>query len=140
MLYMVRGDLYVGRREAVEMYRVVIADDSAAFLEWLKSLLESSQDFKVISEAQDGADVLQAVEAYLPDLVLADVEMPEMDGIDIAIIMAGQWPNIGVILISSNNEPFYYQAAKESRALAFIAKTDLSVAAIQQVLREAGRQ
>ena len=122
------------------MYRVVIADDCAAFLEWLKSLLESSQDFEVISEAQDGADALQAVEAYLPDLVLADVEMPEVDGIDIAKIMAGQWPNIGVILISSNNEPFYYQAAKESRALAFIAKTDLSVAAIQQVLREAGRQ
>jgi YesN/AraC family two-component response regulator len=122
------------------MYRVVIADDCAAFLEWLKSLLESSQDFEVISEAQDGADALQAVEAYLPDLVLADVEMPEMDGIDIAKIMAGQWPNIGVILISSNNEPFYYQAAKESRALAFIAKTDLSVAAIQQALLEAGRQ
>jgi YesN/AraC family two-component response regulator len=122
------------------MYRVVIADDCAAFLEWLKSLLESSQDFEVISEAQDGADALQAVEAYLPDLVLADVEMPEVDGIDIAKIMAGQWPDIGVILISSNNEPFYYQAAKESRALAFIAKTDLSVAAIQQALLEAGRQ
>ena len=122
------------------MYRVVIADDCAAFLEWLKSLLESSHDFEVISEAQDGADALHAVEAYLPDLVLADVEMPEMDGIDIAKIMAGQWPNVGVILISSNNEPFYYQAAKESRALAFIAKTDLSVAAIQQALREAGRQ
>ncbi len=122
------------------MYRVVIADDCAAFLEWLKSLLESSQGFEVISEAQDGADALQAVEAYLPDLVLADVEMPGMDGIDIAKIMAGQWPNIGVILISSNNEPFYYQAAKESRALALIAKTNLSVAAIQQALREAGRQ
>ena len=122
------------------MYRVVIADDCAAFLEWLKSLLESSQDFEVISEAQDGADALHAVEAYLPDLVLADVEMPGMDGIDIAKIMAGQWPDIGVILISSNNEPFYYQAAKESRALGFIAKTDLSVAAIQQALREAGRQ
>ncbi len=122
------------------MYRVVIADDCAAFLEWLKSLLDSSQDFEVISEAQDGADALQAVEAHLPDLVLADVEMPEMDGIDIAKIMAGQWPDVGVILISGNNEPFYYQAAKESRALAFIAKTDLSVAAIQQALREAGRQ
>jgi YesN/AraC family two-component response regulator len=122
------------------LYRVVIADDCAAFLEWLKSLLESSQDFEVISAAQDGADALQAVEAYLPDLMLADVEMPEMDGIDIAKIMAEQWPNIGVVLISSNNEPFYYQAAKESRALAFIAKADLSVATIQQALREAGRQ
>lgn len=140
MLYVVRRDLHVERREAVEMYRVVIADDCAAFLEWLKSLLDGSQDFEVISEAQDGADALHAVESYLPDLVLADVEMPEMDGIDIAKIMAGQWPDVGVILISSNNEPFYYQAAKESRALAFIAKTDLSVAAIQQALREAGRQ
>ena len=140
MLYVVRRDLHVERREAVEMYRVVIADDCAAFLEWLKSLLDSSQDFEVISEAQNGADALQAVEAYLPDLVLADVEMPEMDGIDIAKIMAGQWPNVGVILISSNNEPFYYQGAKESRALEFIAKTDLSVAAIQQALLEVGRQ
>ena len=140
MLCMVRRDPHVGRREAVEMYRVVIADDCSAFLEWLKSLLDSSQDFEVISEARDGANALQAVEAHLPDLVLADVEMPEMDGIDIAKIMAGQWPDIGVILISSNNEPFYYQAAKESRALAFIAKTDLSVAAIQQALQEAGRQ
>ncbi len=96
-----------------KMYRVVIADDSAAYLEWLKSLLESSQDFEVITEAKDGADVLQAVETHLPDLVLADVEMPEMDGIDMAKIIAGQWPDIGVILISSKNEPFYYQSAKE---------------------------
>ncbi len=122
------------------MYRVVIADDSAAYLAWLKSLLESSQDFKVISEATDGAEGLHAVEAHLPDLVLADVEMPEMDGIDMAKIIARQWPDIGVILISSNNEPFYYQAAKESSALAFILKNDLSLATIQQVLREAGRQ
>jgi YesN/AraC family two-component response regulator len=138
-VYGTRRSAYRKKRGS-EMYRVVIADDCAAFLEWLKSLLDSSQDFEVISEAQDGADALQAVEAHLPDLVLADVEMPEMDGIDIAKIMAGQWPDIGVILISSNNEPFYYQAAKESRALAFIAKTDLSVAAIQQALLEAGQQ
>ena len=78
--------------------------------------------------------VVCGVEAHLPDLVLADVEMPEMDGIDIAKIMAGQWPNIGVILISSNNEPFYYQAAKESRALAFIAKTNLSLVASKKLI------
>jgi YesN/AraC family two-component response regulator len=122
------------------MYRVVIADDSAAFLEWLKSLFESSQHFQVIGEANDGAGVLEAVEASLPDLVLADVEMPAMDGIDLARIIAGQWPNIGVILTSSNNEPFYYQAARQSKALAFIPKIDLSLAAIQRVLRAAGRQ
>lgn len=122
------------------MYRVVIADDSEAFLEWLKSLLESSQDFQVISEAKDGADALQAVVEHFPDLVLVDVEMPEMDGIDIAKVMAERWPAIGVILISGNNEPFYYQAAKEAMALAFIPKADLSLPSIQQVLREAGRQ
>jgi DNA-binding NarL/FixJ family response regulator len=72
MLYVVRRDLHVERKEAVEMYRVVIADDCAAFLEWLKSLLESSQDFEVVSEAHDGTDALQAVEAHLPDLVLTD--------------------------------------------------------------------
>lgn len=122
------------------MYRVVIADDSAAFLEWLKSLLASSQEFEVIGEANDGTGVLKAVEANLPDLVLADVEMPEMDGLDLAKIIGEKWPEIGVILTSSNNEPFYYQAAKQSKALAFIAKIDLSLAAIQRVLGEAGRR
>jgi len=121
------------------MYRIIIADDSAAFLEWLKSLLASSQDFEVIGEACDGTGVLEALEANLPDLVLADVEMPELDGLDLAKIIAEKWPAIGVILTSSNNEPFYYQAAQQSKALSFIAKIDLTLAAIQRVLGEAGR-
>ena len=55
------------------MYRVIVADDEAEFREWLRSLLESSEDFQVVGEASSGMETVRLIASLVPDLVIADV-------------------------------------------------------------------
>lgn len=119
------------------MYRVVLADDSNEFLGWLRSLLEGSQDFQVVGQASNGAEALGLIQRLTPDLVISDVEMPELDGLDLARFIGAQWPGIKVILISGHAERQYGRLAREEGALAFIPKVRLSLQALRQALQEA---
>ena len=64
-----------------KIYRVVVADDEPEFRSWLKSLLDDSEDFRLIGEASNGAEVVNLIPSLLPDLVIADMYMPEPDGL-----------------------------------------------------------
>lgn len=119
------------------MYRVIVADDSGEFLEWFGSLLERSPDFQVVGEASTGAETLRLVGLLLPDLVIADVDMPNLDGFDVARGVVGQWPDIKVMLVSSHTERVYERLARDEGAMAFIPKTKLSLDSLRQALKEA---
>jgi len=116
------------------IYRVVLADDMGDFLAWLKALLEDSQRFVVVGEASTGGDALHLVEVLQPDAVLADVDMPGVDGIDVVRTVQERWPEILVVLFSSHAERSYARLAREAGAVAFIPKARLSVEALRQAL------
>jgi YesN/AraC family two-component response regulator len=116
--------------------RVILADDSREFLEWLMSLLEGSQEFHVVGEASNGREALRLIESLIPDLVIADVDMPDLDGLEVARSVQHQQPGIKVILFSSHTEPLYEKLARKEGALAFIPKSKLSLDALQQALRK----
>ena len=118
------------------MYRVILADDSGEFLEWFGSLLKRSPDFQVIGEAATGAETLRLVGLLLPDLVIADVDMPNLDGFDVVRGIVDQWPSIKVMLVSSHVERVYERLARDEGALAFIPKTRLSADAVRLALEE----
>ncbi len=117
------------------MYQVILADDLREFLEWLGSLLEPSPDFQVVGAASTGSETLRLVELLLPDLVIADVDMPNLDGFDVARGVLGQWPSVKVILISSHMERVYERLARDEGALAFIPKARLSLDSLRQALQ-----
>ena len=120
------------------MYRVILADDTEQFLVWFRPLLEGSQDFQVLGEASTGRGALRLVELLKPDFMIADVEMPELDGLDVARCLQRQWPDIKVILTSTHTEPEYEILAKEEGALAFNPKEMLSLDTLRQALQRGG--
>ena len=119
------------------MYRVVIADDVPEYLSWLRAMFKDSPEFEVVGEAADGVEAIELVETLSPSLVVADIDMPGMDGLDVARLIGEKWPVIKVVLISSHADSSYERFAKEEGALAFITKSRFSPDALKQALQEA---
>ncbi len=62
--------------------RIVLADDQALLRKGFRMILETEEDLEIVGEAADGADAVRLVELYRPDVVLMDVRMPDLDGIE----------------------------------------------------------
>jgi DNA-binding NarL/FixJ family response regulator len=87
----------------MERVRVLIADDHEDFLEGIRDLLEP--EFAVVGTAGDGQALLSAVENLKPDVVITDISMPQMSGIEAARIIMQKYPGIRIILITMYNNP-----------------------------------
>jgi len=113
-----------------------VADDEPDFNEWLRSLLDKSEDFEVVGQAYDGAEAINLIKSTKPDVVIVDIYMPEPDGLEVTRYVHRHLPDIKVILISAYEERIYEKLAREDGALAFIPKTKLSVDTLLQALQE----
>jgi len=120
------------------VYRVVVADDEPDFRNWLRTLLEASEDFQLVGEASTGSEAVSLIPSLTPDLVIADVYMPEPDGLELARYVQQNYPGIKAILVSAQQERVYEKLANEEGALAFIPKIKLSLDALRQALQGEG--
>lgn len=118
-----------------KIYRVVVADDEPEFRSWLKSLLDDSEDFRLIGEASNGAEVVNLIPSLLPDLVIADMYMPEPDGLEVARYVQHNFSGVKAILVSAYEEHVYERLARDEGALAFIPKSKLSLNALRRALK-----
>lgn len=118
-----------------KIYRVVVADDEPEFRSWLKSLLDDSEDFRLIGEASNGAEVVNLIPSLLPDLVIADMYMPEPDGLEVARYVQHNFSGVKAILVSAYEEHVYERLARDEGALAFIPKAKLSLDALRRALK-----
>ena len=80
--------------------RIVVVDDSLQYRRVICNQLEKQPNLKVVAEAEDGLSALQAVERHKPDVVLMDVSMPVLNGIDATWIIKSKFPAVRVILLS----------------------------------------
>lgn len=117
------------------MHRVVVVDDSPEFRRWFNALLEASDDFEIIGNANTGKEACRLVESEMPDLVITDVYMPDMDGLELARYVHSYFPKMKVILVSVHEDRVYKRLANEEGAVAFIPKAKLSLEALRQSLR-----
>lgn len=81
--------------------RVVIAEDQTLMRQGLKTILELSPGFNVVGEAENGEQAVERVRAQLPDVVLMDVQMPKMNGIDATAQITQAFPTVKVILLTT---------------------------------------
>jgi DNA-binding NarL/FixJ family response regulator len=117
-----------------EEVRVIVADDQAVFREVARHVLEVTEGFELVGEAKSGREVLAASERLHPDLILLDVRMPDMDGVEAAThLRAGDHPPM-VVLISVE-EPRDVPAARTCGAAAFVRKQDFGPALLRRIWR-----
>lgn len=86
--------------------KIIIADDHSIFRDGLKLLLKKlkGNEVEVIAEADNGEDLIAKVEAFKPDVVLTDIQMPVMNGIEATKILAEKFPLLGIIALSTFND------------------------------------
>lgn len=104
------------------MIHVLIADDHSLFRESLRGIIESQKDMKVIAEAENGLIAVKQAKRYRPDVILMDVSMPEMDGINATRQINSKFSGIKIIALSSYSEEAYYYKMMEAGASDYLPK------------------
>lgn len=102
--------------------RVVLADDHALFRAGLRALLDYSDDIEVVGEAQNGLEALELAESTHPDVVIMDIAMPVMNGIEATRAISDRAPDVKVLVLTQYEEQQYIAPLLEARASGFITK------------------
>src|ERR1700686_162896 len=119
--------------------RVLLVDDNEAVLRELRALLLSHPGWLVCGESVDGLEAVEKTKSLRPDIVLMDISMPRMDGVEATRIIRREVPESAVILISQNDPTIAARKAKEIGARGYVAKADLSrdlLSTIDKVTRD----
>src|SRR5215217_4157387 len=119
----VREGRQMGNRDTrTEPARVLIADDHALVREGLRTVLSSEDDIRVVAEANDGKEALSVCRELLPDLILMDVRMPVMDGLEATRRIKEEMPHVGVVMVTMHENPDYLFEAIKAGAAGYVLK------------------
>lgn len=119
--------------------KVLIVDDHKIMREGLRSLLEREGDLEVVGEADTGRQAIQSVRELDPDLVLMDLTMPEMNGIEATRRIAEAFPEVRVLALSMHSDRRFIEEALAAGAQGFLLKDcafDELVSAIREVIAD----
>jgi two-component system response regulator NreC len=101
---------------------MLLADDHTVVRDGLRALLERQPDMAVVAEAGDGRECVQMAESHLPDVVLMDVAMPEMNGIEAARRIIAASPKTGVVMLSMHQDESYVLRSLKAGAKGYLLK------------------
>ncbi len=107
--------------------RVLIADDHGIVRKGLRLQLEQSSSFEVVGEATDGRDAVRMAEELLPDIVIMDIAMPNLNGIQATSQMMKKNPHIGVIILSMFSDETYVTRTLAAGARGYLLKESADV-------------
>ncbi len=102
--------------------KVLIVDDHNLFRKGLRKLLENMQDVDVIGEAQNGVEAIKQVSSLAPDVVLMDIAMPEMNGLEATSEIHRSFPSIAIILLTMYDNEEYLKQALQYGAIGYLLK------------------
>ena len=116
------------------MIRLVLAEDQTMVRDAFAALLSLEDDLEVVAAVADGAAALEAVAAYAPDIVVTDIEMPVMSGLDLAAAIATDHPRTRVMIVTTFARQGYLRRALDSGVVGYVLK-DAPIADLAQALR-----
>ena len=118
--------------------RVLVADDHNLFRAGVRSLLRTIGDMQIIDEAGDGREALRLVALHRPDVVLMDIMMPSLNGLDAAARMARAFPGTRIVMLSMNADEDSVLKSLRAGALGYVVKT-ADPAELELAIRAAAR-
>lgn len=114
--------------------KILIVDDQKLIRQGLKTLLELEDDFVVVGELSNGKEAVSAYERLKPDVVLMDIRMPEMDGVQATRAIVAQFENAKIIILTTFNEDEYLFEAVRAGAVGYLLK-DVSSEELSKAIR-----
>ena len=110
----------------MDSLRILLVDDHEPVRRGVRSLLSSHSDWLVCGEAVDGLDAIEKAKALRPNVVLMDISMPRMNGLDATQILRRDMPDSKIVIVSQNDSAIACRQATEVDAAAYVAKSSLS--------------
>jgi DNA-binding NarL/FixJ family response regulator len=102
--------------------RILLAEDQTLMRQGLKTILESEDDLRVVGEAADGKTAVKLALQLRPDLILMDVQMPQMNGVEAVAALVGAWPEAKVIILTTFDRDDYVFQGVRAGAMGYLLK------------------
>lgn len=102
--------------------RILLADDHAVVRDGLRALLDRQPDFVIVAEACDGRECIELAEKHSPDVVMMDVAMPQMNGIEAARRILAANPSIAIVILSMHQDESYVLQSLKAGAKGYLLK------------------
>lgn len=117
------------------MIRLLIVDDQRLMREGLRTLLELEPDLEIAGEAEDGLSAIEQYEALQPEVVLMDIRMPRLDGVEATRRLRQRWPEARVIILTTFDDDAYVFDGLRAGALGYLLK-DVSGSELAEAIRK----
>jgi DNA-binding NarL/FixJ family response regulator len=111
--------------------RIVVVDDSASFLAMFVSVLGT--EFDIVATAMDGKSALESIRSCRPDVIVLDLEMPVLNGIEVTEELVKHPPCPAIVICSVENDPEVVEAARRAGALGYVFKSRVSTDLVEAV-------
>lgn len=106
----------------MDKVRIILADDHLIVRNGIKSLLTEIDEIEIVGEASDGQEAIDLVEKLLPDIVVSDITMPKINGIDLIKLINQRYPETKVLILSMHQDDEYIIKAIEAGAKGYLPK------------------
>ncbi len=120
--------------------RIILAEDHETIRDGLKLLVNSRSDMEVVGEADNGRTALQLAEEFSPDVVVMDISMPELNGLQATKKLKDKSPQVKVLILTRHSEPGYLQELLQAGASGYVLKQSKSEELIRAILAVAAGQ
>ena len=113
--------------------RLMLVDDHQVIRTGLKSFLQTQPDFEVVAEASNGQEAITLALETRPDIIIMDISMPEMDGLEATRRLKEQWPQVTVLALTVHEDKFYFMKMLEAGASGYLTKQAASDELVQAI-------
>ena len=114
-------------------YTIILADDHVLFRQGVKKIIEEVDSFKVVGEANDGLELLELMKKSSPDLVILDISMPNLRGLEAAREIKALYPRVKILLLTMHKKRDFLQEGVEADVDGFLVKEDADTELLQAV-------
>lgn len=108
----------------MSQYRIILAEDHVLMRKGIKKIIHENPELEVVGESSDGLELLHLLEESTPDMVILDISMPRLKGLEAIKIIKGLYPEVKVLVLTMHNNKDYLYRAMDSGADGYVLKEE----------------